>query len=91
MEIKESADIKRQLKARRQHLKSLLKKPLFPKGFSGKYLDSGIEFQLDQGAQKAVDVMRQAIEQKPKKYKKATPGIPRVKRVSKKKFSRKKK
>ncbi|XP_046738712.1 ATP-dependent RNA helicase DDX24 isoform X2 [Diprion similis] len=91
MEVQESADLKRQLKARRRQLKSLLTKPLFPKGFSGKYLDSSIEFQLDQGAQKAVDVMKHAIEEKPKKNKRITPGIPKPKRVSKVKFSRKRK
>ncbi|XP_046417990.1 ATP-dependent RNA helicase DDX24 [Neodiprion fabricii] len=91
MEVQESADLKRQLKARRRQLKSLLAKPLFPKGFSGKYLDSSIEFQLDQGAQKAVDVMKQAIEEKPKKNKKIIPGIPKPKRFSKLKFSRKRK
>lgn len=91
METRETADLKRQLKARRHQLKSLLNKPLFPKGFSGKYLDSSIELKLDQGTQKAVDVMKQAIQDKPKKNRRETPGIPRIKRVSKKKFSRKKK
>ncbi|XP_012252477.2 ATP-dependent RNA helicase DDX24 [Athalia rosae] len=91
METKETADLRRQLRARRHQLKNLLSKPLFPKGFSGKYSNPSMEFQLEQGTQRAVDVMKKAIAEKPKRNYKDIPGIPRTKRVSKKKFSRKKK
>ncbi|KAI4503864.1 hypothetical protein M0802_001267 [Mischocyttarus mexicanus] len=70
MESKEMADLRRLLKARKHRLTSLLSKPLFPKGFSGKYPDSNINYNLEQDSSKAVDVMKKVIEDNPKKRKK---------------------
>lgn len=66
MESKEVADLKRKLKAQRQKLESLIRKPLFPKGFSGKYPDTNINIeilsgQVEQDAKKAVDLMKNVI------------------------------
>ncbi|XP_015609090.1 ATP-dependent RNA helicase DDX24 [Cephus cinctus] len=71
METKESADLKRQLKAKKNHLKSLVAKPLFPKGFSGKYLDTNLEIHLNNDSRKAVEVMRDALESQPEQRKKS--------------------
>lgn len=70
--MKETADLKHQLKIKKYQLTSLILKPLFPKGFSGKYPDSNIEFGLIEDNQKAVDVMRKAIEEIPLKWKKTS-------------------
>ncbi|XP_043492137.1 ATP-dependent RNA helicase DDX24 [Polistes fuscatus] len=68
-ESNEMANLRRSLKARRNKLTSLLSKPLFPRGFSGKYPDSNIDYNLDHGNSKAVDVMKKVIEENPKKRK----------------------
>lgn len=72
MENKEVADAKRSLKVKNTILSKLLNKPVFPKGFSGKYLDSSIRTSLQQDSQKAIDVMKLAIEQNPRITKKIT-------------------
>lgn len=59
---KKVADTKRKL------LMQLLQKPLFPKGFSGKYFTSGEQVQHSNVQEKAVDVM-QSILQKTSKGK----------------------
>ncbi|XP_076681119.1 ATP-dependent RNA helicase DDX24 isoform X2 [Andrena cerasifolii] len=69
LETKEMADLRHQLKIKNRHLASLLSKPLFPKGFSGKYLDANIELEIVEDNEKAVDVMKKAIEEIPKKKK----------------------
>ncbi|XP_076761647.1 ATP-dependent RNA helicase DDX24 [Xylocopa sonorina] len=68
-EVKETADLKHQLKIKKHQLESLMSKPLFPKGFSGKYPDINIEFKLNEGNQKAVDIMKKVIEEIPNKKK----------------------
>lgn len=68
-ETKEMADLKHQLKIKRRHLESLLSKSLFPRGFSGKFLDTSIEFTLPDNNEKAVNIMKQAIEKIPQKQK----------------------
>ncbi|XP_015126985.1 ATP-dependent RNA helicase DDX24 [Diachasma alloeum] len=65
MESRESAELRRQLKRKRQQLNSLLSKPLFPKGFSGKYLEMNENIQVLQEGQTAVQVMKKAIDEKP--------------------------
>ncbi|KZC07676.1 ATP-dependent RNA helicase DDX24 [Dufourea novaeangliae] len=69
LETKETADLKHQLKIRKHQLASLLSKPVFPKGFSGKYLDTNVEFTFDTTGQKAVDIMKTVIGEIPKKQK----------------------
>ncbi|XP_053983890.1 ATP-dependent RNA helicase DDX24 [Hylaeus volcanicus] len=69
LKTKETADLKHQLKVKKRQLESLISKPLFPKGFSGKYPDVNIEFGLSEENQKAVDVMKKVIEDIPKKRK----------------------
>ncbi|XP_076625219.1 ATP-dependent RNA helicase DDX24 [Colletes latitarsis] len=69
LEVKEVADLKHRLKVKKRQLESLISKPLFPKGFSGKYLDTNIEYKLNEENQKAVDVMKHVIEEIPKKRK----------------------
>ncbi|XP_063990842.1 ATP-dependent RNA helicase DDX24 [Diachasmimorpha longicaudata] len=67
MESRESAELRRQLKGKRQKLNGLLSTPLFPKGFSGKYLDMNEPLQgLQQDKQTAVEVMKQVIDEKPR-------------------------
>ncbi|OAD59683.1 ATP-dependent RNA helicase DDX24, partial [Eufriesea mexicana] len=68
-EIKETADLKRQLKIKKRQLESLMSKVLFPKGFSGKYPDVNIEFKLNTENQKAIDIMKKVIEEIPKEKK----------------------
>ncbi|XP_001604682.1 ATP-dependent RNA helicase DDX24 [Nasonia vitripennis] len=92
MEVKEMADLKRKLKGKRAHLASLLKKPLFPKNFSGKFLDTSLELSLNQNSQKAIDVMKKAIDDYPKLKKKKLSVIPKTKNIaSKKQLGREKK
>lgn len=85
MEVKEMADLKRKLKGKRGHLASLLKKPLFPKNFSGKYLDASLELSLGQNSQKAIDVMKKAIDDYPKLKRKTLSVIPKKKNITSKK------
>ncbi|XP_011866612.1 PREDICTED: ATP-dependent RNA helicase DDX24 [Vollenhovia emeryi] len=61
-ESEEAATLRRQLKARKNQLRSLLSKPIFPKGFSGKYLDDNLNVDITQDAQKAIEVMKKVIE-----------------------------
>lgn len=61
-ESEEAAALKRQLKAKKNQLRSLLSKPIFPKGFSGKYFDDNLNINIIQDAQKAIDVMKKVIE-----------------------------
>lgn len=68
-EIKETADLKHQLKIKRRQLEALMSKVLFPKGFSGKYPDVNIEFKLNKDNQKAIDIMKKVIEEIPKEKK----------------------
>ncbi|XP_076230971.1 ATP-dependent RNA helicase DDX24 [Calliopsis andreniformis] len=69
LETKEMADLKHQLKIKRHQLASLISKPLFPKQFSGKYLDTNIQLELTEDNEKAVDVMKKIIEEIPEKKK----------------------
>ncbi|KYN21126.1 PREDICTED: ATP-dependent RNA helicase DDX24 [Trachymyrmex cornetzi] len=61
-ESEEAAALRRQLKAKKNQLRSLLSKPVFPKGFSGKYLDTNLNVDVTQDAQKAIEVMKKVIE-----------------------------
>ncbi|XP_024887119.1 ATP-dependent RNA helicase ddx24-like, partial [Temnothorax curvispinosus] len=61
-ESEEAAALKRQLKAKKSQLRFLLSKPMFPKGFSGKYLYDNLNVDIVQDAQKAVEVMKKIIE-----------------------------
>ncbi|XP_077277605.1 ATP-dependent RNA helicase DDX24 [Temnothorax americanus] len=61
-ESEEAAALKRQLKAKKSQLRFLLSKPMFPKGFSGKYLDDNLNVDIVQDVQKAVEVMKKIIE-----------------------------
>ncbi|KYM89644.1 ATP-dependent RNA helicase DDX24 [Atta colombica] len=61
-ESEEAAVLRRQLKAKQNQLRSLLSKPVFPKGFSGKYLDANLNIDVAQNAQKAIEVMKKIIE-----------------------------
>lgn len=56
------ATLRRQLKAKKNQLRSLLSKPIFPKGFSGKYLDDDLNIDIAQDTQKAIEVMKKVIE-----------------------------
>lgn len=85
MEVKEMADLKRKLKGKRAHLTSLLKKPLFPKNFSGKFLDTSLELSLGQNSEKAIDVMKKAIDDYPNLKKKKLSVIPKKKNIASKK------
>ncbi|XP_014207809.1 ATP-dependent RNA helicase DDX24 [Copidosoma floridanum] len=82
MEEMETADTKRQLKARRHQLEKLLKKPFFPKNFSGKYLDSSLQISLEQNSHKAIDIMKQAIEERPSLKKKVTTSVSKRKNIA---------
>ncbi|XP_011305135.1 ATP-dependent RNA helicase DDX24 [Fopius arisanus] len=77
MESKESAELRRQLKRKRQQLRILLLKPLFPKGFSGKYLEMNTNVQIMQENQTAVQVMKKAIDENPRGKQKKSIGIAR--------------
>nr|XP_034181790.1 ATP-dependent RNA helicase DDX24 [Osmia lignaria]XP_034181791.1 ATP-dependent RNA helicase DDX24 [Osmia lignaria] len=69
LDIKETADLKHQLKIKKYQLASLMSKPLFPKGFSGKYPDINMDLKLSENNQKAVDIMKKVIETIPKEKK----------------------
>ncbi|XP_070165605.1 ATP-dependent RNA helicase DDX24 [Polyergus mexicanus] len=68
-ESEEAAALRRQLKVKRNHLRSLLSKPVFPKGFSGKYLDDNLNIDPAQDTEKAIEVMKKAIENNSRKTK----------------------
>ncbi|XP_066590951.1 ATP-dependent RNA helicase DDX24 [Prorops nasuta] len=78
METKEAADLKRQLKARKNRLASLLSKPLFPKGFSGRYLDMNLNLNVTDNENKAIDIMKKIIEENPKKAKRKMTVVKRT-------------
>ncbi|KOC64990.1 ATP-dependent RNA helicase DDX24 [Habropoda laboriosa] len=61
METKETADLKHHLKIKKRQLASLMSKPLFPKGFSGKYPDINMDVEFKEDNQKAVDIMKKNI------------------------------
>lgn len=92
MEDKDSANLRRQLKAKRSQLTRLMSKPLFPKGFSGKYLDDSLELQLRQNTQTAVELMKKTISDDPKAQKRKSPATAKKSHGTKKrKFQRSKK
>ena len=64
MDDKQSADLRKSLKIKRGQLRSLISKPLFPKGFSGKYPEVNLELCLEQNSEKAIDVMKKSIQEK---------------------------
>ncbi|EZA59290.1 hypothetical protein DMN91_008515 [Ooceraea biroi] len=66
-ESEEAAALKRYLKAKKRQLQSLLSKPVFPKGFSGKYLDDDLKIGLAQDTEKAVEVMKNVMKANPGK------------------------
>ncbi|GAB1870027.1 ATP-dependent RNA helicase [Camponotus japonicus] len=68
-ESEEAAALKRQLKVKKNHLRSLLSKPVFPRGFSGKYLDDNLKIDPAQDTEKAIEVMKKVIENNPDKIK----------------------
>ncbi|XP_033212425.1 ATP-dependent RNA helicase DDX24 isoform X1 [Belonocnema kinseyi] len=63
----ETANIKRALKAKRHQLSNMLLKPLFPRGFSGKYPDVNFNLKINEEPQKAVEIMQNAIKEGPQK------------------------
>lgn len=83
------ADLRHQLKIKNRHLASLLSKPLFPKGFSGKYLDANIELEIVEDNEKAVDVMKKAIDEIPKKKKEKSKQSTKKRVLFKNKVSKK--
>ncbi|CAD6240956.1 GSCOCG00009027001-RA-CDS [Cotesia congregata] len=60
LETKESADLRRHLKLKRNQLSKLLMQPLFTQGFSGKYPDINVGRQYIFDSEKAVDTMKKA-------------------------------
>lgn len=50
-------------------MRSLLSKPVFPKGFSGKYLDDNLNIDPAEDTEKAIEVMKKAIENNSRKSK----------------------
>lgn len=60
LETKESADLRRHLKIKRNQLSKLLIQPLFTQGFSGKYPDINVGRQYIFDSEKAVDTMKKA-------------------------------
>lgn len=59
-ESEERAALRRHLKAKKSQLRFLLSKPVFPKGFSGKYYDDNLTIDMTQDAQKAIEVMKKS-------------------------------
>ncbi|XP_043277004.1 ATP-dependent RNA helicase DDX24 isoform X2 [Venturia canescens] len=84
MEDKDSADLRRQLKGKKAQLSKLMSRPLFPKGFSGKYLDGTLELELQQMGQTAVELMKKTIVENPKSRTFKTPGIAKKSHVIRK-------
>ncbi|XP_032665529.1 ATP-dependent RNA helicase ddx24 [Odontomachus brunneus] len=64
-ESEEAAALKRQLKAKRRQLQSLLTQVVFPRGFSGKYLDDNVSTNIYPDTEKAVEVMKKVIKDIP--------------------------
>ncbi|XP_058790963.1 ATP-dependent RNA helicase DDX24 isoform X2 [Phymastichus coffea] len=62
IDTKEKLEFRRILNAKRNHLNNLMKKSLFPKNFSGKYLNTALEISLCQNSQKAIEVMKNALD-----------------------------
>lgn len=94
---RESKLLKRQAEVKRKQLAQLLVKPVFPRGFSGKYplsLGNGdILIPNDHKTEKAVDVMKVALENyakisKPLKSKRKSLFKPKVKASGEVKFGR---
>ncbi|KAL7303794.1 hypothetical protein TKK_0003922 [Trichogramma kaykai] len=69
-EAKGKADAKRSLQGKKARLEALLKKPLFPKNYSGKFLDHSLELSLEQNSRRAIDVMKDEIKKPNSKGKK---------------------
>lgn len=84
MEDKDSADLRRQLKSKKTQLSKHMSRPLFPKGFSGKYLDGTLELQIQQTSQTAVELMKKSIGENSKSRKFKTPGIAKKSHVIRK-------
>lgn len=47
----------------------MLSKPVFPRGFSGKYLDDNLNIDPAQDTEKAIEVMKKVIKNNPGKRK----------------------
>lgn len=90
-ESEEAAALKRQLKAKKYQLKSLLTKPIFPKGFSSKYLDTNVSVDLPQNAEKAIEVMKKVIDNSDKNKKSNAASKKRQKPQKSKRFKKFKK
>lgn len=60
-ESEEVAALRRLLKVKKNQLQFLLSKPVFPKGFSGKYLDDNVNTDPAQNTEKAIEVMKRVI------------------------------
>lgn len=88
-ESEEAAALRRQLKAKKNQLRSLLSKPIFPKGFSGKYLDDNLNVNIVQDAQKAIEVMKKVIEDNIDKNKDSNAAFQKKQRPQKSKRSKK--
>lgn len=69
----EKAALKKTLKTKKNQLENLIEKPLFPKNFSGKYLDVDLNISLSQNTQKAIEIMKQAVNEFPKLKKESAP------------------
>lgn len=65
-------------------MRSLLSKPVFPKGFSGKYLDDNLNIDSAQDTEKAIEVMKKAIENNSRKRKENNIVSQKRKRLQKK-------
>ncbi|KAL0128779.1 hypothetical protein PUN28_003878 [Cardiocondyla obscurior] len=91
MESEEMATMKRQLKAKKSQLRSLLSKPIFPKGFSGKYLDDNLNIDIAQDAHKAIEVMKKVIEDNTDKCKKGNAAVQKTQFLKKSKRTKKSK
>lgn len=83
MNVKESADLRKQLKVKKHQLRALLMKPLFPRGFSGKYPETNVEISLEQNSEKAIDVMKKALDSVPIKRKREKKVIAVIRRNKK--------
>lgn len=79
-ESEEAAALKRQLKAKKRQLQHLLSKPVFPKGYSGKYLDDDLKIDLAEDAEKAVEVMKKMIKVHPDKSEESSNVVPQKRR-----------
>lgn len=59
--MEEAAALRRQLKIKKNQLRLLFSKPVFPKGFSGKYLDENLKVDPGQNTAKAIEVVKEVI------------------------------